>query len=95
MTEAKLMLELAVMLFQRDKLTLGQAGKLAGMDQIQFQLLLGSRKIPIHYGVYLSGPRCRLLSLGSRSSVERMPARVMLHRRRRKAIPEYDHGTDQ
>ena len=51
MTEAKLMLELAVMLFQRDKLTLGQAGKLAGMDQLRFRLLLASRQIPMHYDV--------------------------------------------
>jgi predicted HTH domain antitoxin len=38
-------------LFQREKLTLGQASRLAGMSQWQFQQLLGSRGIPVHYGV--------------------------------------------
>ncbi len=43
--------ELAVLLFQKDKVTLGQASWLAGMSQLQFQHLLASRKIPIHYDV--------------------------------------------
>jgi hypothetical protein len=38
-----------VTLYQRDRLTLGQASRLATMDQAQFQLLLASREIPIHY----------------------------------------------
>jgi len=51
MTEADLKLELAVMLFEREKLTLAQASLLAGMDQLRFQRVLGVRRIPIHYGV--------------------------------------------
>lgn len=51
MTAAELMQELALALFQREKLTMGQASRLAGMSQWQFQQLLGSRDIPIHYGV--------------------------------------------
>ena len=43
--------ELAVLLFLKDKLTLGQASQLAGMSQLQFQHLLASRKIPVHYDV--------------------------------------------
>ncbi len=43
--------ELAVLLFLKDKLTLGQASHLAGMSQLQFQHLLASRKIPVHYDV--------------------------------------------
>jgi predicted HTH domain antitoxin len=43
--------ELAVLLFQKEKLTLGQASWLAGMSQLQFQHLLASRKIPVHYDV--------------------------------------------
>ena len=39
------------MLFQREKLTLGQASCLAGMSQMQFQFLLASRSIPLHYDV--------------------------------------------
>jgi predicted HTH domain antitoxin len=50
-TEDELRREIAVMLFAQEKLTLGQAAELAGMLQIDFQRLLGSRQIPIHYGV--------------------------------------------
>jgi len=38
------------MLFEKEKVTLGQASRLAGMDHISFQHLLASRHIPIHYG---------------------------------------------
>jgi predicted HTH domain antitoxin len=41
--------EIAVLLFQKEKLTLGLASRLARMSQIQFQHLLASRQIPIHY----------------------------------------------
>ncbi len=51
LTEDELKQELAVILFQRDKLTLGQASSLSGMHRLQFQHLLASRKIPVHYGV--------------------------------------------
>ncbi len=39
------------MLFQKDKLTLAQASRFAGMNRIAFQHLLASREIPVHYGV--------------------------------------------
>jgi predicted HTH domain antitoxin len=51
MTVAELPQEFALALFQREKLTLGQASRLAGVSQWQFQQLLGSRGIHIHYGV--------------------------------------------
>jgi predicted HTH domain antitoxin len=51
LTEDELKQELAVILFQKDKLTLGQASILAGMNRLQFQHLLASRKIPVHYGL--------------------------------------------
>ena len=51
LTAAEIMQELALALFQREKLTLGQASRLAGMSQWQFQQLLGSRNISIHYGI--------------------------------------------
>ncbi len=51
MSNEELKQEIAVMLFQKEKLTLGQAAHLAGMNQVQFQHLLASRKIPIHYDV--------------------------------------------
>lgn len=51
MTEEELRCELAVMLFQKEKLTLGQASQLAGLTQLEFQQALASRKIPLHYDV--------------------------------------------
>ncbi len=51
MSEAELRQEIAVLLFQKEKLTLGQASHLAGVSQWQFQQLLASRHIPVHYDV--------------------------------------------
>jgi len=51
MTDDELLQEIAILLFQKEKLTLGQASKLAKLDQLQFQHLLASRKIPVHYDV--------------------------------------------
>jgi predicted HTH domain antitoxin len=51
MNEVKILQELAITLFQKEKLTLGQAATLAGISQFQFQQLLGSRGITIHYDV--------------------------------------------
>jgi predicted HTH domain antitoxin len=51
MTAAELMQEVALLLYQKEKLTLGQASRLAGMSQLQFQFLLASRQIPVHYDV--------------------------------------------
>ena len=51
MTENELRQEIAVMLFQMEKLTLAQASRLAGMHRVAFQHLIASRQIPVHYGV--------------------------------------------
>ncbi|MBM2849346.1 MAG: hypothetical protein HW418_2288 [Anaerolineales bacterium] len=51
MTAGELMQEIAVLLYLKEKLTLGQASRLASMSQLQFQFLLASRQIPIHYGI--------------------------------------------
>ena len=48
-SEGELLQELAVLLFQTDRLTLAQASRLAGVPQLQFQRLLGSRQIAPHY----------------------------------------------
>ncbi len=45
MTEAEFKLEIAVMLFQADKLTLGQASTLAEVNKSRFQEVLKKRKI--------------------------------------------------
>jgi predicted HTH domain antitoxin len=51
MSEQELKQEIAVMLYQKVKLTLAQASKLAGINRIQFQHLLASRDIPINYSI--------------------------------------------
>jgi predicted HTH domain antitoxin len=51
LSEAELKLEIAVMLFQKEKLSLGQASRLAALDHLEFQHLLASRNIPVHYDV--------------------------------------------
>ncbi len=51
MTAEELKREIAVLLYQREKLTLGQASHMAGMSQLQFQFLLASRQIPLHYDI--------------------------------------------
>lgn len=49
MSEAELRQEIAVMLYERERITLAQAAQLAGMDRLRFQHLLASRDIPVHY----------------------------------------------
>lgn len=51
MSQEEMKAEIAVMLFQKMKLTLGQASELAGVSQLQFQHLLASRQIPVHYDI--------------------------------------------
>ena len=51
MTEEEMLQELAVALFAKEKLTLGQAAVLAGMNQFEFGCLLASRGIPVHYDI--------------------------------------------
>jgi len=49
LTESELKVELAITLYQQDRLTLGQAAELAGIRQLDLQKILGARRIPIHY----------------------------------------------
>ncbi len=49
MTPAELIQEIAILLYQKEKLTLGQASHMAGIGQLQFQFTLASRQIPLHY----------------------------------------------
>ena len=51
MSEAELLQEIAVMLFQQERFTLGQASRFAIMNQFQFQRLLASRQISLHYDI--------------------------------------------
>jgi predicted HTH domain antitoxin len=49
MTETELMREIAIMFFQQERISMGKAAQLARMHKIEFQELLASRDICIHY----------------------------------------------
>ena len=51
MTQAQLKVELAVHLFEQEKLSFGKARQLAEMDIWQLMQLLGSRGVSMHYDV--------------------------------------------
>jgi predicted HTH domain antitoxin len=65
MSEDELRQEIAVMLYERGKLSMGQATRLSGLPRLRFQHLLASREIPVHYDVkYLEADIETLRSLG-------------------------------
>lgn len=49
--EEELFLEVILLLFQRDRLSLGKAAALLDMPQVRFQRLIAERGICIHYDV--------------------------------------------
>jgi predicted HTH domain antitoxin len=51
MSESEMLIEIAILLFQQERFTLGQASRFARMNQLQFQRLLASRQISLHYDV--------------------------------------------
>lgn len=51
MSATELRQELAVVLFERERLTLAQAAKFAKMPRLRFQNLPASRGISLHYDV--------------------------------------------
>ena len=51
MTEDELLQEMAIVLYQKQKITLARASKLAKMNRLQFQHLLASRDININLNV--------------------------------------------
>ncbi|MBD1858352.1 MULTISPECIES: UPF0175 family protein [Leptolyngbya] len=51
LSEAELRSELAIALFQQDRVSLGSASKIAGMHIMDFQKLISDRGICIHYDV--------------------------------------------
>jgi predicted HTH domain antitoxin len=50
-SEADVRTELAISLFQQERITLGTASQLAGLHQMEFQELIASRGICVHYNV--------------------------------------------
>lgn len=49
--ESNWLREIALALFEQELITLGRASQIARMHQIDFQKLLGSRGINVHYDV--------------------------------------------
>lgn len=50
-SESELFLEIVIMLFRQDKISLGKASELVGLHRMQFQKLLADRGICVHYDV--------------------------------------------
>lgn len=48
-SQAELLLKIAIVLFREEILSLGQASRLARLHQIEFQRQLSLHNIPIHY----------------------------------------------
>lgn len=51
LSESELFLEIVLMLFRQDKISLGKASELMSMHRMQFQKLLADRGICVHYDV--------------------------------------------
>lgn len=51
LSEAELLQELVLLLFQREQITLGSAGRFLGMTQLEFQALLAEKNLCVHYDV--------------------------------------------
>ncbi len=51
LSERDLFLEIVLMLFRQDKISLGKASELMEMHRMQFQKLLADRDICVHYDV--------------------------------------------
>ncbi|WP_017303833.1 UPF0175 family protein [Spirulina subsalsa] len=49
LSEKELKLEIAILLFQQDKISIGKARKLAELNVLEFQAELAKRNICIHY----------------------------------------------
>jgi predicted HTH domain antitoxin len=50
-TQTDWMREIAIALFQQERITLSRASKIAGIDLMEFQKLISDRGICVHYDV--------------------------------------------
>lgn len=51
LSERDFFIEIVLMLFQQDKISLGKASELLGMHRMQFQKLLADRDLYVHYDI--------------------------------------------
>lgn len=51
LSENQLLQEIVIMLFQQEKISLGKASEIIGINQIKLQKILAERGICVHYDV--------------------------------------------
>ncbi|NES74592.1 MULTISPECIES: UPF0175 family protein [Okeania] len=51
LSEDELLIEIVLLLFQQEEISLGRSAQLLNMSQIRFQKLMAERGIAIHYNV--------------------------------------------
>jgi predicted HTH domain antitoxin len=51
LSESELLQELVLLVFEREKITLGSASRFLRMTQLEFQALLAKKNLYIHYDV--------------------------------------------
>ncbi|NEQ39647.1 MAG: UPF0175 family protein [Okeania sp. SIO3I5] len=51
LSEDELLVEIVMMLFQQEKISLGKASELLGIHRMQFQKLMSDRALCVHYDV--------------------------------------------
>ncbi|MNY50162.1 hypothetical protein D3C86_1856470 [compost metagenome] len=51
LNDQELRIELAVRLYEDEKITVGQGGRMTGLGHVKFQQELGKRKIAWHYDI--------------------------------------------
>ncbi|WP_404785886.1 UPF0175 family protein [Altericista sp. CCNU0014] len=51
LSEVELLQELVLLLYQREKISLGKASRILGISQLDFQSLLTNHNLYIHYDV--------------------------------------------
>lgn len=51
LTAEELKVEIAIMLYQQKRFTLGQGSRFLEISQLDFQGILEARKIPLHYNI--------------------------------------------
>jgi predicted HTH domain antitoxin len=51
LTKADIFLELALGLYAAERITFGQASRLAGLDQVSLRQIAGRRGIEVQYGI--------------------------------------------
>ncbi len=51
LSEEELKMEIAILLYKQERITLGQGSEFLGISQWEFQSMLADREIPVHYGI--------------------------------------------